>query len=178
MHKKFIRNSFTKNQKCIKTANKNAKEVKGIQENFNRHAKGMHQNFRRNSQENIAIVSKKWWKMECLRNFFWNYVAVPLHSSCTFYCIEIFSKINSNLIKHRKTFITCLSIFVCTTLTSTESEFAKTDSRIFWPSCSSKTKPNPCKPFKVLYKYATNKCDYTYNMLLCYYSFRPPHLQP
>ena len=31
-----------------------------------------------------------------------NYVAVPLHPSCTFYRIEIFSKINSNLIKHRK----------------------------------------------------------------------------
>ena len=58
MHKKFIR-------KRIKTA-KNAKEVKGIQKNFNRHAKGTHQNFRRNSQENTAIVvqnkmmMKKW----------------------------------------------------------------------------------------------------------------------
>ena len=57
MHKKFIRNSL-KNQKCIKTANKNAKEVKGILKNFNRHTKGTHQNFRRNSQENIAIVQK------------------------------------------------------------------------------------------------------------------------
>ena len=60
----------------------------------------------------LPLCLKNDEKMECLRNFFWNYVAVPLHSSCTFYCIEIFSKINSNLIKHRKTFITCLSIFL------------------------------------------------------------------
>jgi hypothetical protein len=79
MHKKFIRNSFTKNQKCIKTANKNAKEVKGIQENFNRHAKGMHQNFRRNSQENIAIVSKKMMKK-------WNASGISLKIMLLFLC--------------------------------------------------------------------------------------------
>ena len=64
MHKKFIR-------KRIKTA-KNAKEAKGIQKNFNGHAKGMHQNFRRNSQENVAIVSKTKndETMACLMNFF------------------------------------------------------------------------------------------------------------
>ena len=96
MHKKFIR-------KRIKTA-KNAKEVKGIQKNFNRNAKGMHQNFRGSSQENIAIVVQTKYdeKMACLMNFFWNYAAVPLHCSCSFYRIEFFSKIDSNLIKQRK----------------------------------------------------------------------------
>ena len=64
MHKQFIR-------KRIKTA-KNAKEVKGIQKNFNRNAKGMHQNFRGSSQENIAIVAQTKYdeKMACLMNFF------------------------------------------------------------------------------------------------------------
>ena len=111
----------------------------------------------------LPLCPKKWWKHGMPQEFLLKLLLLfLLHSSCTFYCIEIFSKINSNLIKHRKTCITCLSIFLqpapffCTTLTSTESEFAKTDSRIFWPSWSSKTKPNPCKPFKVLYKYATN----------------------
>ena len=166
MHKKFIR-------KRIKTA-KNAKEVKGIQKNFNRNAKGMHQNFRGSSQENIAIVVQTKYdeKMACLMNFFWNYAAVPLHCSCSFYRIDFFLQNWFKPHQTAKTFITCLSFFLqpapffCTTLTSTESELAKADSRIFWPSCSSKTKPNPCKPFKVLYKYATNKCDYIYNMLL------------
>ena len=111
-------------------------------------------------------------QMACLMNFFWNYAAVPLHCSCSFYCIVFFLQNWFKPHQTAKTFITCLPFllqpapFFCTTLTSTESEFAKTGSRRFWPSCSSKTKPNPCKPFKVLYKYATNKCDYIYNMLL------------
>ena len=64
MHKTFIR-------KRIKTA-KNAKEVKGIQKTFNRNAKGMRQNFRGSSQENIAIVVQTKYdeKMACLMNFF------------------------------------------------------------------------------------------------------------
>ena len=50
----------------------------------------------------LPLCPKKWWKNGMPQEFLLNYVAVPLHSSCTFYCIEIFSKINSNLIKHRK----------------------------------------------------------------------------
>ena len=148
------------------------KKVNGIQKNFNRHAKGMHQNFRRNSQENIAIVSKIWWKNGMPHEFLLKLCCCSFALFMQFLPHRIFLQNWFKPHQTAKTFITCLSFFLqpapffCTTLTSTESEFAKTDSRIFWPSCSSKTKPNPCKPFKVLYKYATNKCDYIYNMLL------------
>ena len=131
-----------------------------------------------------CVQNKKWWKNGMPHEFLLKLCCCSFALFMQFLPHRIFLQNWFKPHQTAKTFITCLSFFLqpapffCTTLTSTESEFAKADSRIFWPSCSSKTKPNPCKPFKVLYKYATNKCDYTYNMLLCYYSFRPPHLQP
>ena len=45
--------------------------------------------------------------MECLRNLFWNYVAVPLHSSCSFYRIEFSPKLiqTSSNIKKRSSHV-------------------------------------------------------------------------
>ena len=41
----------------------------------------------------MPLCPKNDEKIECLRNFFWNYVAVPLHSSCSFYRIEFSPKL-------------------------------------------------------------------------------------
>ena len=62
----------------------------------------MHQNFRRNPQENIAIVSKKWWKNRMPQEFLLKLCCCSFALFMQFLPHRNFSKNNSNLIKHRK----------------------------------------------------------------------------
>ena len=120
-------------------------------------------------------------KMACLMNFFWNYAAVPLHCSCSFYRIEFFSKIDSNLIKQRKR-SSHVYHFFSNQLPSFAQHWLQLNLNLpkqipgyFDPAAQVKPNPTHVNPSR---SYISMQQINAIIFTICYYSFRPPHLKP
>ena len=120
-------------------------------------------------------------KMACLMNFFWNYAAVLLRCSCSFYRIEFFSKIDSNLIKQRKR-SSHVYHFFSNQLPSFAQHWLQLNLNLpkqipgyFDPAAQVKPNPTHVNPSR---SYISMQQINAIIFTICYYSFRPPHLKP
>ena len=121
----------------------------------------------------LPLCPKNDEQIECLRNFFWNYVAVPLRSSCSFYRIEISPKLIQTSSNIEKTFITCLSFFFSNQLPSFAQHWLQLNLNLpkqipgyFDPAAQVKPSPTHVNPSR---SYISMQQINAIILIICYY---------